>query len=929
MIAGATRGAGGAALGAHLAYAGPEQETRPGESRGLTSETIRDQIAELTGLGSHARTRQPLYHIHADPPEDRPWTAEERARFWHLTEQEFGLQDRPFASAIHIKEGREHEHRTYLRVRADGTAIRLDHDHARREKISRIVEFERGEPFTRGAHNRAVIAALQNERPEIAEAMRAAGLHDGPRPRASVTPKERAQQERTDTPKTAVARAVAAAWTASDSPHAFQAAIREAGMRLARGDRVALIVDQGGHSHSLTRLLGIAARAEGQPAPRAAEIAARMEGLALPPLDAARAEVRAAPPASTAAVTPPVPGPTAPAPPPGPGGGQTAPAAGSGDSAGAAAPAPSQGIGMPSPTAAPAVGGGGRGGGADTAADGAAAAILEDVGSGPGEPPEHGASPDEIARYRAKLAAYEERKGAAFLRYAKAQAAAGEQRNRGGGGHGNHGHADGGSPEQAKAIGEAVDRFFESVRRGAERNAARAEFARAIAAFQRGHESPGRSDQGGAAAPTPERGGGSPRVNGSGGHAAQDDHARRERGADPTTGIDRRDSADRGEPSQDRGEDRQDRGAAFRDRCAAARVETALVLTDLSGLRAAVAALTPDPLDGLYQRTRRETLREWKAEFLTLYQQDRAVGRDEVRAVWTERIAAEKLRAEPLAVALRTGWRHLSPDERAASWQAIRDARYALVERMKEEAKARPQFGFKEWLEGVAEHDPRAAAVYRDGVEKEQRKAARVAALDGEQRRIDAIRATAPKGERDPAKAIRAIKDEIKTEHAAREAAAAEATKAAAAARDAVRPWHHLPLMRGPLQAAEQAEARARDLALTAEIRAPGRETYRQAERDGTAIAERNQRAFAEWTQRHGKGLDRDEERLQSIREAVADRDREMIWALDSGGYAAAKALQDKRDGRGTSGSGMQAGPEMTNDQEAEQAHDWPAPRMR
>ncbi len=882
MIQGITTGAGGGGLGYHLAdRARLNEQTRPGESRGLLAEGIKNQIDELTKLAAASRAKAPVAHFHADPPPGARWTETQWARHWERVEAEFGLQRQPFAEAIHEKGGREHRHRAYsLYDPQTGHTIPLDHYKRRNEKLSRIAEFENGEAFTKGKHNRAVAYALEAEgRADVAAAIRHAGLTEGPPGIARTTPQERAQNERTHIDKKDVAAATSAAWKSADSPTAFLAAMRDQGMRIAQGDRTLLVVDQSGNSHSLTRMLSMAARADGEPSSSAAEINSRMAGAEIPTLADARTEIRTAAPAPATQAAPTVPEPTAPVPPQGPPSGITAPAAGSEDSAGAKAPAPPQQ--------------GGGGGGAATASDGAAAAILEDVGAGPGEPPGHGAGPEEIARFRAKVAAYEERKGEAILRYAKAQAAASEQRNKGsGGGHGNHGHTDGGlTPEQIKGISEAINRF-DAAGRGANRAQARDGFARALAGFTRDDPDAGRRDQRGEQTSPSERAGGSPGGEPRSGHAAPDDAAGGPGRAGQDAGVDRRDDEDgRGDP-QDRTEDRRE---AFRDRCAAARVERSLSVAHLSRLRAAVAALDPDPLDGMDRQQRHNALREWKTDLLRLYSQDREASRDEGREAWARRIADEKLRAAPVAEALRRGWRHLSPRERADGWQRIKEARQTLAESLREEARARPRFGFNEWLEGIAACDPKAAAVHAAAVASEARKDARAAALEGERVRIDRIRATAPTGERDPTRAVAAIKDGIKSDHAARERAAQDAAAAAAAARSAVWPWHNLPGMRGPLRAARAAEHRARDLELSAEIKAPTRETWRAAQQDGTALAERNQRALSAWERRH-PDLPGDEKRFAEVCAAVAERDPKILKALDGGGYEAAAEIIRRRE---------------------------------
>src|SRR5271163_1286798 len=186
VISGATRGRGGAALGRHLAdrrRVRQNEEVRLGAIRGIVSENIEGAIAELTHIVSHARSRQPLYHVHLDP--ERSWTQTQCDRYWFLFEQEFGFENQPFAEAVHIKHGRAHYHRVYSRVRRDGTVIALSHDYARREKIGRIAEVEFAGRHLAGRHNKAVAAALEKEgRVDVLKSIRDAGLTEGPRPEA-------------------------------------------------------------------------------------------------------------------------------------------------------------------------------------------------------------------------------------------------------------------------------------------------------------------------------------------------------------------------------------------------------------------------------------------------------------------------------------------------------------------------------------------------------------------------------------------------------------------------------------------------------------------------------------------------------------------------------------------------------------------------
>lgn len=284
MIAGSTRGAGGPALARHLLSRKGGQEVRMLDARHLAAADLSGQLRELVSASRHGRTDRPVHHIHVDPPPDADAVSVTKF-FMTAYEEEFDLQDVPYCAVRHVKNGREHEHRVYSLVKPNGKVVSLSHEYARREKVSRITEFAFGLPFTKGKHNRAVIAALRKEgRDDVAEAMTAAGLHDGRRPVAVQTPRERAQAERTDIPVADVRAAALAAWQASDSGAAFEAALAERRLRLAAGDRGPMLIDHAGGAHGLARSLSAAARAEGSRI-TAADVRKRLGDIDLPNLE--------------------------------------------------------------------------------------------------------------------------------------------------------------------------------------------------------------------------------------------------------------------------------------------------------------------------------------------------------------------------------------------------------------------------------------------------------------------------------------------------------------------------------------------------------------------------------------------------------------------------------------------------------------------
>lgn len=281
MISGATRGRGGDKLARHLMKGGQAIEPRH-----LGGEDLKEQLRGLVAGASHGRTGRPVYHVHCDPVGDQ--AEQMRTRFFELFESEFGLEDQPMCGAVHAsKDGRpDHEHRAYSLVRDDGSVIDLSHDYARREKVARIIEHEFGQPFVVGKHNRAVHSVLLIERPDVAAAMELAGLLDVDRPSA-LSPQDRHQQERTKVSKSEVQAAAWTAWKASDDGKSLETALANSGLRLAQGDKAAVIVDATGNTHPLARLISAAAKAEGEKIP-AKIIKERIANTSLPSVEQAR-----------------------------------------------------------------------------------------------------------------------------------------------------------------------------------------------------------------------------------------------------------------------------------------------------------------------------------------------------------------------------------------------------------------------------------------------------------------------------------------------------------------------------------------------------------------------------------------------------------------------------------------------------------------
>jgi hypothetical protein len=278
LLSGATRGAGGPSLARHLLKAIDGQTSSVEPSRGLASESLPEQVRELAAGAIATRTPRPLWHVHFDPLE---WTTKVQNLFWAKLEGEFQLEGARYSSVKHTKRARTHEHRLYDITRDDGSVVDMRFERMRREKVAVVVAFELDLPLPPVPHLRAIQKALKAEgRPEIAEWVAGNPRAGKATSIASVTPIERAIEERRSTSKAGAADAALAAWRASDTPAAFEAALADRGLILAMGDQVPVVLDASGTAWALARLIGQASRNEGERIGVSA-VRARILGLAL------------------------------------------------------------------------------------------------------------------------------------------------------------------------------------------------------------------------------------------------------------------------------------------------------------------------------------------------------------------------------------------------------------------------------------------------------------------------------------------------------------------------------------------------------------------------------------------------------------------------------------------------------------------------
>ena len=160
LLSGATRGQGGRALVRHLLKISQDQTVILAEARGLAGETLDDQIRELAAGAINTRTSRAIWHVHLDPV---AWNVDVQVYFWMNLEAEFGLGEARYASVIHTKGGRTHEHRAYDVTRHDGSVVSLSYERMRREKVAVLTAHQCGLSMPPIPHTRAVRRALERD----------------------------------------------------------------------------------------------------------------------------------------------------------------------------------------------------------------------------------------------------------------------------------------------------------------------------------------------------------------------------------------------------------------------------------------------------------------------------------------------------------------------------------------------------------------------------------------------------------------------------------------------------------------------------------------------------------------------------------------------------------------------------------------------
>jgi hypothetical protein len=199
---------------------------------GNLNEALRDWQFISTGT----RGSKGLYHANIDPDARYTMTADQWKIAVDRLEKELGLDGQPRAVVMHEKHGRQHIHVVWQRTDIDTmTMVPDSYNYVAHERASLALENEFGHEHVPGKHAKRD----REKQPEF--------------PREKINHAEWQQAERAGIDPHAFKDAITSLYTHSDNGQAFQAALDERGLIVAKGRRDYVIVAEDGQVYSLAR----------------------------------------------------------------------------------------------------------------------------------------------------------------------------------------------------------------------------------------------------------------------------------------------------------------------------------------------------------------------------------------------------------------------------------------------------------------------------------------------------------------------------------------------------------------------------------------------------------------------------------------------------------------------------------------------------
>ncbi|MEO1310964.1 MAG: relaxase/mobilization nuclease domain-containing protein [Pseudomonadota bacterium] len=230
------------------------------ELRGFVAEDLHGAFREAYAASLGTRCTQFLYSLSLNPPPGQCVSTEDFESAIVRAEDRLGLTGQPRAVVFHEKDGRRHCHAVWSRIDTEEMkAVPLPHTKRKLTALSRELYLEHGWDMPKGLRN-----------PEERD------------PR-SLSLEEWQQAKRAKRDPRQVKAAIQDSWSASDNAASLQSALRENGLRLAKGDRRGfVVVDREGEAYALSRWAGVKTK----------EVRARLgDDLRLPDIETAKADL--------------------------------------------------------------------------------------------------------------------------------------------------------------------------------------------------------------------------------------------------------------------------------------------------------------------------------------------------------------------------------------------------------------------------------------------------------------------------------------------------------------------------------------------------------------------------------------------------------------------------------------------------------------
>lgn len=235
MILKGSQRSGARQLALHLLNARDNEHVEVHELRGFASDDLVSAFREAEAISRGTRAKQFLFSLSLNPPPRERVSIEQFERAVDAAERKLGLEGQPRAIVFHEKEGRRHAHVVWSRIDVDRMkAINLPHFKLRLLEVSRELYREHGWTMPHG-----LIASREHDPRNFRRAEW-----------------EQARSAKQD-PK-ALKAMFQQCWAASDSGHAYKAALAERGYTLALGDRRAVVaIDFRGQVFAVSKWSGV------------------------------------------------------------------------------------------------------------------------------------------------------------------------------------------------------------------------------------------------------------------------------------------------------------------------------------------------------------------------------------------------------------------------------------------------------------------------------------------------------------------------------------------------------------------------------------------------------------------------------------------------------------------------------------------------